>query len=128
MQRVLVVDDRPDVRLAFMYMLEASGYLVAEASNGAEALVSLAREKIDVILTDLHMPGVDGLALLRIVRQSPGPRPLLIAMSGSPNVGKGAALDAARVLGADAVLNKPLSRDQLVGTIRELTHKGGHSR
>jgi CheY-like chemotaxis protein len=123
-----VVDDRPDVRLAFMYMLEASGYQVAEASNGAEALVCLAREKIDVILTDLYMPGMDGLALLRIVKQSPAPRPYLIAMSGSPHLGTGAALEAARVLGADAVLNKPLSRDQLVGTIRELTREGGSTR
>jgi CheY-like chemotaxis protein len=118
--RILVVDDRPDVRLAFLYMLEASGYQVAEASNGTEALAVLARESIDVILTDLYMPGMDGLGLLRVIKHSAGRQPRVIAMTGSDHLGQGASLEAARVLGADAVLLKPLTREQLVGTIREL--------
>ena len=118
--RVLVVDDRPDVRLAFMYMLEASSYHVGEASNGAEALAYLARERVDVVLTDLYMPGMDGLALLKVLRTAPAPRPRIIAMTGSAEFDRGASLEAARILGADAVLIKPVSREQLVGTIREL--------
>jgi two-component system chemotaxis response regulator CheY len=116
--RVLVVDDQPDVRAAFRYMLEHFGYDVGEAGNGAEALAYLADKKVDVILTDLYMPKMDGLTLVRAVRTGPAPRPAIIAVSGSPNLGKDAALEAARVLGADAILLKPLARDQLIKTIR----------
>jgi CheY-like chemotaxis protein len=120
MTRILVVDDRPDVRLSFMYMLQASGYEVAEAASGTEALAYLAKERADVILTDLYMPGMDGLGLLRVLRSGPKPYPHVIAMSGSPHLGTAASLEAARVLGADAVLQKPLSRETLVGTIRQI--------
>jgi CheY-like chemotaxis protein len=116
--RVLVVDDQPDVRLAFRYMLEYFGYNVEEAGNGAEALAFMANEKVDVILTDLYMPKMDGLTLVRAVRTGPPPGPRIIAVSGSPHLGKDAALEAARVLGADAVLLKPLAREVLIKTIR----------
>jgi two-component system chemotaxis response regulator CheY len=118
--RVLVVDDQPDVRLSFRYMLEHFGYDVGEAGNGVEALAFLAKEKVDVILTDLYMPKMDGLTLVRAVRTGPAPRPRIIAVSGSPNLGKEAALEAARVLGADAILLKPLARDQLIKAIRSV--------
>ena len=117
---VLVVDDRPDVRLSFLYLLEASGYEVAEAADGTQALSVLARKHIDVILTDLYMPGLDGLGLVRIVRGSAPPQPRIIAMSGSDHIGRDASLQAARVLGADAILTKPFSRDQLVRTIKSV--------
>jgi two-component system phosphate regulon response regulator PhoB len=118
MIRILVVDDRPDVRLSFLYLLEASGYDVAEAADGTQALSVMARKHIDVILTDLYMPGLDGLGLVRIVRNGPPPQPRIIAMSGSDHIGRDASLEAARVLGADAILTKPFSRDLLVRTIR----------
>jgi CheY-like chemotaxis protein len=118
--RVLVVDDQPDVRLAFRYMLEHFGYNVGEAGDGAEALAFLANEKVDVILTDLYMPKMDGLMLVRAVRMGPTPGPRIIAVSGSPNLGKDAALEAARVLGADAILLKPLARDVLIKTVRSV--------
>jgi CheY-like chemotaxis protein len=113
--RVLVVDDRPDVRLSFMYLLQACGYEAAEAGGGADALSYLSRKKVDVVLTDLDMPGMDGLELLETVRAGKTP-PKVIVMTGSA-VGDGEALTAAQKLGADAVLLKPLSRDQLQRTI-----------
>src|SRR5262252_3048324 len=85
--RILLVDDQPDVRLAFRYMLEADNYEVVEAANGTEALAQLSQKPIDVILTDLYMPWMDGLSLLRAVRSTGGPTPRVIAMSGSPNLG-----------------------------------------
>lgn len=115
--RVLLVDDQPDVRLAFRYMLEADAYQVIEASNGTEALAQLVRQSVDVILTDLYMPWMDGLSLVRAVRSNKEPKPRIIAMSGSPNLGKAASLEAARILGADAVLQKPVSRQELKATI-----------
>jgi CheY-like chemotaxis protein len=114
---VLVVDDRPDVRLSLLYMLEASGYDVAEAGDGRQALAALARKRVDLILTDLYMPVMDGLGLVRSIRERQGPRPGVIAMSGSGHLGRDASLEAAQVLGADAVLRKPFTREQLINTI-----------
>src|SRR5687767_14473586 len=79
---VLIVDDQPDVRLAFRYMLEHHEYQVLEAANGTEALACLETTRVDVILTDLYMPSMDGLSLLSAVRESPPPQPRIIAMSG----------------------------------------------
>ena len=129
MSSVLIVEDRADVRLALRYMLEAHDYRVAEAADGAEALAYVATEPVDVILTDLYMPQMDGLSLVRALRKSQAVGPRIIAMSGSPNLGKEAALDAAKVLGADAVLRKPFSREQLVRTITSVTSlPGGEER
>src|SRR5262249_44883733 len=113
-------DDYPDVRLAFRFMLEAHGYVVSEAANGAEALSQLETAVVDVILTDLFMPDVDGLALVKAVRHGTRRQPWIIAISGAENIGKDLALDAAKEPGADAILPKPVSKDRLVTTIREL--------
>ena len=80
--RVLVVDDQPDVRLAFRYMLEADDHLVAEAADGREAMTYLDREPVDVLLTDLCMPVMDGLALLRQLRTGPFQFPHLSPLPG----------------------------------------------
>ena len=115
---ILVVDDRPDVRLSLLYMLQASGFDVAEAADGAQALEQVTHKRVDVILTDLYMPGFDGLALIRAMRNRKGPQPRIIAMSGADHLGKEAALEAAKVLGAEAILQKPFTREQLVQAIR----------
>jgi CheY-like chemotaxis protein len=118
--RVLIVDDQPDVRLAFAYMLEALGCTIGEAHDGVAALAYLAKNRVDVVLTDMYMPGMDGLGLVRAVRSGKPPYPRIIVMSGSENLGMDASLEAAKVLGADAVLRKPITRDRLLNTIRDL--------
>ena len=120
--RVLLVDDQPDLRLSLRFMLEHDEFLVSEASNGAQALERLAREKIDVILTDLYMPDLDGISLLRALGSLPA-RPPIIAMSGWYK-GHKDALDTARELGANALLEKPFTRQDLVRTIRSLIGNG----
>jgi CheY-like chemotaxis protein len=116
--KILIVDDSPDVRLSFRFMLELDDFQVIEAGSGAEALACLARERFDVALIDMYMPQINGLDIVRAVRGKAPPRPALIAMSGAPNRGYESALDAARALGADAALVKPFSRIELVQTIR----------
>jgi CheY-like chemotaxis protein len=116
--RILLVDDQPDLRLSLRFMLEHDEFLVSEASNGAQALERLAREKIDVILTDLYMPDIDGISLVRALGSLPT-RPPIIAMSGW-YAGHKDALEAARTLGSDALLEKPFTRQDLVRTIRSL--------
>lgn len=102
--RVLVVDDNKDCRQALKSFLEASGYRVAEASDGEEA-VRLAREFTpDLILLDIMMPGVDGLEAARRLRQTPevdGVRIVAItAMEGADQ--------ASLAAGCDQCISKPL--------------------
>jgi CheY-like chemotaxis protein len=108
------------VRFSFMFMLEGLGYAVAEAADGAAALECIAKQTIHVVLTDMYMPGMDGLGLVRAIRAMPGPRPFVILMSGSVDASGGISQGAALEPGADAVLRKPINRDKLLNTIRSL--------
>ncbi len=65
---VLVVDDEAAVRRVLVRALQVQGYAVREAGSGREALEELAREGVDLVISDIHMPGMDGLALLAEVR------------------------------------------------------------
>ena len=118
MTRVLIVDDRPDVRFAFLHMLRAAGYEASEAGDGRAALDLLKREPADVVLTDLRMPGMDGLALLREVAQLK-PRPRTILITGSEQTDE-MLLQGAGDHGADVVLDKPVTRQLLHRTIQGL--------
>jgi len=118
--RILVVDDRADLRFSFMFMLEALGYDVAEAADGGEALRYLDKQPVDVVLTDLHMPGLDGLDLIAHLAKFGVRRPRVIAMTGSGRSAGLAGAKAAELLGADRVLMKPFTKEQLVGLIEEV--------
>jgi DNA-binding response OmpR family regulator len=117
---ILIVDDNPDVRAAYRYMLEEDRFRVLEAPDADVALRLLKTEKVDLLLTDLFMDGsIDGVGLVHAVRTHVG-RPAIIAMSGLPHVAYRSSLDAARALGADATLTKPFTRVDLLRTIRGL--------
>src|SRR5262245_17381559 len=118
--KVLVVDDHPDVRLSFGFMLQSLGCQVAEAPGGRDALNHLATHRTDLVLTDLNMPGMDGIVLIETIRQRPVPHPKIIAVSGSSDLGYDNIQEAATSVGADAVLAKPISREQLLLAIRQL--------
>jgi CheY-like chemotaxis protein len=108
---ILVVEDRPDVRLALRYMLEALDYSVREAGDGATALNQLTDHPCDVILSDWNMPGTARWELLSSLKA----RALkVIVLTGSADA---AELERIRRSGVDAVLTKPASRDVLQRTI-----------
>ena len=65
MKRLLIVDDDSDHRLILRTMFESSGYGYEEAADGGEALSKLRAGKVDMVLTDLHMPGMNGLELIQ---------------------------------------------------------------
>ena len=70
--RVLVIDDEDDVRMIVRFALESDGrYLVAEARNGAEGLAAARQDRPDIVLLDAMMPGLDGYAVCRRMRQDP---------------------------------------------------------
>jgi two-component system chemotaxis response regulator CheY len=111
--RVLVVEDSATMRAFVSAALEAEGrFSVTTASSGFEALKLLPRERFDLFITDINMPDINGLELIRFVRDSPvhGKVPLIIISTD------GAERDRERGmrLGADAYLVKPFPPEMLV--------------
>src|SRR4051812_31658166 len=105
---VLIAEDNVDVRLGYRFLLETSEFRVLEADDGAAAYECLGKHRVDVLLTDIYMPGVDGIALIEKIRRKPGPQLPIIAISGEPHYAYRSSLQAARYIGADATLTKPL--------------------
>ncbi|MEW5849954.1 MAG: sigma-54 dependent transcriptional regulator [Myxococcota bacterium] len=105
MARILVADDEASVRTFMAEALELSGHEVVEASNGLDAIASVKKSAYDVLLTDLRMPGADGLAVLRAVRElQPELQVILLTAHGSIE----SAIQAMKE-GAFDYLQKPLS-------------------
>jgi DNA-binding NtrC family response regulator len=116
MSRVLVVDDEPKLGKLVSEMLELDGHEVARAGSGREALARLAAERFDVVLTDLRMPEVDGLAVLRAARAQPSPpEVVLMTAYGSTE----SAVEAMKGGAADYVV-KPFSMDELRMRVQRL--------
>ena len=109
MSTILVVDDDAALRRALATALEDMGHAVAEVSGGEAALAWLSRHRADAMLLDLRMPGMDGMAVLRALRDRPDAPPVavLTAVPTSDNT-----IEAMR-LGAADHLTKPIGRDGL---------------
>lgn len=116
--KVLVVDDDRDTLALYTTALKLSGFEVVAAENGLQALRLVDREAPDAVVTDLAMPGMDGVALCRHLRASPAAQQVpVVAVSGQTTP----ALTAdARRAGCDQVLTKPCLPDQLVETLGRL--------
>ena len=111
--RILVVDDEPPIRKLLRMGLTAQGYEVIDAPNGKTALELLAR-KPHLVILDLGLPDVDGLNLLRQLRQREEALPIVVLSSRGDEAGKVAALD----LGADDYVTKPFGMDELLARLR----------
>ncbi len=113
-QTVLVVDDEPDMLDNVARILRRAPYACLTATSGEGALQVFECEHPDLVLTDLRMPGMDGLALLRAVRRLSPRTPVIIFTAYASDA---AAYEAAQA-GAAAFLAKPFSGAQLLQTIR----------
>ena len=82
--RILVVDDEPMVRFLLTRFLEEEGHLVDEAEDGADALERLSQRAYDLLMTDVHMPRMSGIDLVRAVRRQ-GNRIPLVVMDSYPD-------------------------------------------
>jgi CheY-like chemotaxis protein len=116
---VLIAEDSAELRRTMKLCLEAEGYEVRVASNGAEALVLQNRAPADVLITDLFMPESDGFEAIDSFRKR-YPRTRIIAMSGNGKQVRREFLSVARLLGVDATLKKPFGMDALLQALRDL--------
>lgn len=115
---VLVVDDYQDAREMYAEYLSFSGFRVAEASNGLEAVEKAFSLRPDVILMDLSLPGMDGWAATRQLKTDERTRGIpVVALTGHALAG---ASDGARQAGCDAFVTKPCLPDELVVEVRRM--------
>jgi two-component system response regulator MprA len=122
--RVLVVDDEPAVREALRRALALEGYDVELAENGAEALSKVGAADPDLVVLDVLMPEVDGLAACRRLRAEGNDVPVLMLTARAGIGDRVDGLDA----GADDYLVKPFALEELLARIRALLRRGGHDR
>jgi CheY-like chemotaxis protein len=113
---ILVVDDDAAVRSLFHKILARAGYRVMEAADGAQALAALRKGGVDLVITDLVMPGKEGIETIVEIRKN-HPQVKVAAVSGAFG---GRYLEVASLLGAEAALAKPVSEEDLVGMVRRL--------
>lgn len=123
--KILVIDDDPDNRLMLERCLRSVGYAVALASDVRDGMRQFQAEPADLVITDIFMPAREGLEMLLELRHQV-PELTLIAMS-SRIIGS-TILCLARHLGAVATLQKPVSRDELLGAIENAALKVSQSR
>ena len=117
-RKLLVVDDDPGIRRLMGVMLERVGYEVTCADSAEEAAKIMAGASFDLVITDVLMPGRDGILFISDTRKKyPGVR--LIAASGGGLVGPSVYLKTATALGADAILPKPFTIAQLLEAIEQ---------
>ncbi len=112
--RVLVVDDEPDMLVNIARILRRGPYQCLMASNGREALAALDRERPSLVLTDLRMPDMNGLALLRAVKDRSPATPVVVFTAYATDATAREALAA----GASGFLAKPFTGAQLLELVR----------
>ncbi len=115
---VLAVDDSKTMRDMVSFTLRGAGYAVIEADNGVNALKALQGQKVDVIITDINMPEMDGITLVKRIRGLPqhAGTPVLILTTESDPGKK----NEGRAAGATGWIVKPFSPDQLLQIVAKV--------
>jgi DNA-binding response OmpR family regulator len=118
---ILVAEDEEELRELYRRILTGAGYRVLLAPNGRHATRLIARETVDLVMTDLLMPEMDGVELIAWLRREGFGMPVLM-VSGVNAVFKTDYLAVVRDLGASATLEKPVTGETLLGAIARLLH------
>ena len=116
--KILIVDDEPNIVIPLQFLMEQNGYSTLVAQSGEEALEIISKERPDLILLDIMLPGVDGFEVCEIVRLNPKWRNTRIIFLTA----KGRDVDIAKgmVLGADEYITKPFSNQQIIDAVKTL--------
>ena len=130
MTKVIVIDDEEDISITLKEVLGRAGFEVEVASNGNEGMNLLREHGADLVVTDIIMPGRDGVETARSIRAE-FPKTKIIVMSGGGNAASlgyepaaittTAYLASAAAIGADLTLTKPFDREELIRAAKELT-------
>jgi DNA-binding response OmpR family regulator len=113
-KRVLVVDDEADFLATYERLLRRQGYEVVTATSRAAGLAAVARERLDLVISDLRLPDGDGLDVVRAARRVPDPPPVIV-ITGYPS---DETRRAAAAAGATAFFAKPFAAAGLLEAVR----------
>jgi DNA-binding response OmpR family regulator len=119
MSKILVIDDAHKIRNLLVKMLSKENYEVREASNGIEAIIILEKENIDLVLMDIVMPNLGGLASLIGFKELFG-KTKVVLMTGKLKADSEELEIASQKLGVRHILFKPFRREELLELIRKL--------
>jgi EAL domain-containing protein (putative c-di-GMP-specific phosphodiesterase class I)/CheY-like chemotaxis protein len=122
--RVLLVDDEPIIRRAYVMALEAAGHHVEVAADGVQARDQLARGDVDVVLSDIGMPGMSGLCLLKEIRRRDADLPVIL-MTGQPGFESAMVALEQRAL---RYLTKPVELPELLDCVQQALIAGASAR
>ena len=129
MAKILIVDDEEHVRASLKQVLERAGYEVAVAATGNEGLDLMKREGADLVITDVIMPGIDGITTARQIRERYRSTRIIVISGGGkaapepyePDaISTRSYLASADSAGADRTLTKPFDRDEILRVVRSL--------
>jgi CheY-like chemotaxis protein len=118
MPRVLVIDDDPTVLATVARVLKSAGLAVATAANGLQGLEHLAAAGCDLVITDLIMPGIEGIEFIRRAREEGHAMPILVISGGGRMLASGNLLPMARNFGATGTLAKPFTPAELLTAVQ----------
>jgi YesN/AraC family two-component response regulator len=119
MVKILVIDDEKPTLSMFRIFLDAYGYTVYTAENGTEGIAIFQKERPEIVLTDIKMPGIDGLAVLQqIMEIEPNTAVIVITGHGDTALAK-------QAVNLDAVdfINKPIKKEALDAALAKAKHK-----
>ncbi|MEM1406509.1 MAG: response regulator [Bacteroidota bacterium] len=116
--KVLIVDDSESIRELVGMTLESEGYHVHKSSDGVEAIDHLTHTDVDLVITDLNMPKMDGISLLKEIRNDDSKvgLPVLLLTTESQVAKK----DEARKAGATGWIVKPFAQDRLLAVVKKI--------
>lgn len=115
---IMTVDDSPSIRQMVGFTLRQAGHQVVEAVDGRDALEKLQRQSVSLILTDLNMPNLDGLELIRRARALPACRFIPIVLLTTESLAE--KKQEARAAGATGWIVKPFTPQQLIAVISKV--------
>ena len=115
MSRILVVDDEQLVRSLTVQVLERAGHDVVSVADAKGALELLERERVDLVVSDVVMPGLTGVELLNELRDLQPDLPVVLMTGGSPEPER---TTRALELGADGIVYKPYSHADLIDAVQ----------
>lgn len=115
---ILTVDDSASMRQTIAFTLRGAGYEVIEAVDGQDAITRLGGASVDLVVTDLNMPNLDGIGLIKAIRQHPKHKfvPIVMLTTESNDDKK----SAGKAAGATGWIVKPFRGDQLVAVTKKL--------
>ena len=116
--KILVVDDEPNIVLSLEFLMKQAGFQVRTASDGEAALAAITAEPPDLVLLDVMMPRKNGYEVCQAIRANPGWANLRIIMLTAK--GREVEREKGLALGADDYITKPFSTQEVVERVREL--------